>query len=301
MDETWGMSDEGDEDLIATCEMEDLGKQMDKVSFGTLSWNARSWNEMKKDGLMRMLKDSKAEVDVMCIQEVWGSNNVTEIEGYHAPISRTRDAKGKVNANCGGGVATYVKKGMKAYEQYSPRDSFTKGVYESVWTAVTTKEGVRKIIGNIYRPPGGTIEKLEQMAEIHENTMRKVRQKYKNYEMLVMGDFNLDIESMAGERGKGEEGNRGLYKKHTRRLVNSMERAGLHQTVAAATRETCNVESLIDHMYVDTETLEKNEKTLTLVVPTHLSDHHSVCYLEQRKGGKNGTTRRTVRVQTTKR
>ena len=98
MEEIWEVNDEGDGDLIATCEMEDLGKQLDKVSFGTISWNARSWNEMKKDGLMRMLKDSETEVDVICIQEVWGTNNVTEIEGYHAPIARTRDAKGKVNA-----------------------------------------------------------------------------------------------------------------------------------------------------------------------------------------------------------
>jgi hypothetical protein len=120
MEEIWEVNDEGDEDLTATCEMEDLGKQLDKVTFGTISWNARSWNEMKKDGLMGMLKDSETEIDVICIQEVWGMNNVTEIEGYHAPIARTRDAKGKVNAKCGGG-GNLCKEGSEDLRAVQPK------------------------------------------------------------------------------------------------------------------------------------------------------------------------------------
>ena len=214
------------------CDVEDLEVMCKNANFRLMSLNAQSLNEMKKERVKLLMKDSKTEMDVLCFQEVWGTNNVTGNEGYHKPIAKTRDSEEKPDAKCGGGVAIYVKGNLKRFEQVNPRGGFVKGIYESAWVDLTTKSGIKKIIGSVYRPPGGRKEQIEQAVTIHEEMLQKMRKKYKGHQLIVVGDFNLDmLRLLEGEQGREEEGTHAASVMETRRLLEISTKENIISTV----------------------------------------------------------------------
>ena len=283
------------------CDVEDLEVMCKNANFRLMSLNAQSLNEMKKERVKLLMKDTETEMDVLCFQEVWGTNNVTGIEGYHKPIAKTRDSEEKPNANCGGGVAIYVKGNIKRFEQVNPRGGFVKGIYESAWVDLTTKSGIKKIIGSVYRPPGGRKEQIEQAVTIHEEMLQKMRKKYKGHQLMVVGDFNLDmLRLLEGEQGREEEVMHAASVMETRRLLEISTKENIISTVTIPTRETSRGETLIDYIFVDTMAIAKSLETRTLVVPSHISDHHSLVYLENQPGGKSKAKKIRRRIQNEK-
>ena len=57
---------------------------------------------------------------------------------------------------------------------------------------------------------------------------------------------------------------------------------------------------MIDYIFVDTMAIAKSLETRTLVVPSHISDHHSLVYLENQPGGKSKAKKIRRRIQNEK-
>ena len=134
--------------------MEELKVMCKNANSRLMSLIAQSLYEIKRERVKLLMKDSATEMYVICVQEVWGTINVTGIEGNHDPIAKTRDSKEKPKANRKGGFAIYVKENIRRFEQVNPKGGFVKGIYELAWVELTTKSGMKKIIRSVYRPPG---------------------------------------------------------------------------------------------------------------------------------------------------
>ena len=280
------------------CDVEELKVMCKNANFRLMSLNSQNFNEIKKERVKLLMKDSDTEMDVICVQEVWGTNNVTGIEGYHDPIAKTRDSKEKPDANCGGGVAIYVKENIRRSEQVNPKGGLVKGIYESAWVELTTKSGIKKIIGSVYRPPRGRKEQIEEAVTVHEEMLQKMRKKYKGHQLIVVGDFNLDMLRLMEEgQDREEEGTHAASVRESRRLLEITTKQNLISTVTIPTRETTRGETLIDYIFVDAMAVAKSLETRTLVVPAHISDHHSLVYLENQPGGKSKPRKIKRRIQ----
>ena len=86
----------------------------------------------------------------------------------------------------------------------------------------------------------------------------------------------------------------------SRRLLEITTKENLISTVTIPTRETARGETLIDYLFVDTMAIAKSLETRTLVVPLHISDHHSLVYLENQPGGKSKQKKIRRRIQNEK-
>ena len=119
--------------------------------FTALSLNVQSLGS-KYDKLKILLSDLDCTFSIIALQEVWSIGRDFSLDGYNAPIYKTRDQDLTIrNPGCGGGVLFYINKKIQ-YKILDFPNQFVVSSYESLWVQLDLgSESV--IIGNIYRPP----------------------------------------------------------------------------------------------------------------------------------------------------
>ena len=144
----------------------------------------------------------------------------------------------------GGGVAIIYREDLRVEEC----KELNTDENEILW-AKTKISGKTHLIATVYRPQFHDLV-LEQ-SDIFEQLLQNAN--YMARDIIIMGDFNIDLLSKSKER---------------RRLEELMMIHGFRQTITTPTRSTENSESLIDHVWVSEECTVLDSGTIE-----GLSDH----------------------------
>ena len=207
-----------------------------KNNLTVMSLNARSMNNK-----FQKIRDAVHSIKptILCLQETWGKNESTDysIKGYHKPIFAVRKSH---HMNSGGGVAIWVKDCI-AFETI--KTPFLEKVIETIGIFIPE---IHVTIINVYR---GFVEYEKGM----EKLMNVIDSRNSKGDVLVMGDFNVDM--MRDTREKD-------------RLEADMISNGLRQLVTTATRTTDKNKTLIDHIY-----LKSSKAVKTYLLESDISDH----------------------------
>ena len=161
---------------------------------------------------------------VVTLSETWLTNRhltaVYDIPGYtlHRQDRTTKTGRGRVKR--GGGLAMYIDANLNASStEFANLNICTKDLELMV---ITLKQPhIRRIvIVNVYRPPSGN---LDACLDLISETCNEIRNldRGKNYDLFVLGDFNVDYGVNGPEKRK----------------LTKMERAlGLNQLINEPTR-----------------------------------------------------------------
>ena len=114
---------------------------------------------------------------IICIQEIWSSHSNLQLPGYHPLEFFSRDSDGPANPNCGGGVGIFVRNDLN-YHLMNIKNSVVKGVFESIWVKISTKEGNNKIIGCVYRPNTAPLACATKFNNILEGILAYLKSEY---------------------------------------------------------------------------------------------------------------------------
>ena len=182
-----------------------------------LAFNAQSMNNK-----FQKIRDitQKVKPTVLAIQETWGKNESTDysIRGYHKPEIRTR----KGNMNAGGGVGLWVLANIDYEVIESP---FVEKLIE---TQTIILPDLNICIINVYRPFGEKDLFTNKLVD----HISKVRDAEPTADIIVVGDFNIDLLQDNNSRDK---------------LIESTVQLEFIQQVTLPTRVTETTKSLIDH------------------------------------------------------
>lgn len=146
----------------------------------------------------------------------------------------------------GGGIIIYVKDAIRCERRC---DLESENV-ECLWLEIFPPNSKSFLVGNIYRHPNETVH-WNELFEVHFDKVLGCEK-----EIYLLGDFNRDL----------------LQKNVKNSWMEYMQSFGLEQVVQSPTRVTSHSETLIDHIYCNTQT-----NILSVDVPIlGLSDHFPV-------------------------
>ena len=194
---------------------------------------------------IRILLSFSDSPHIICLSETFLSDSTPD--EYISIADYTLYRRDRQN-KAGGGLAIYVHNSVSVTEMQELQSKCIEGI----WLRVQL-QNMAKVIGFIYRPPSSDTQWTEEFTNILEKTQTL------NTEMIIMGDFNIDLTQ---ENHK------------TRKWKHLMNTFGLTQTVKEPTRVTKNSATLIDHVY--TSSLNTVEEIDTSVAKITISDHFAV-------------------------
>ena len=203
--------------------IEDLGHLSRAKGFKMVHMNVRSLPKEVKI----LLLDSK--IDVVTMSETWlnaAVNSATiQLKGYvEHRLDRVVGRKGKKR---GGGLLTYIKDEFASESEALPDISTSCLDIEAQWTILHRTHCKDVVICNVYRPPGGKLDKavkyLNECLSCFD--LSKV-------DIFILGDMNVD------------------YKKKTSPIFKNLkffvQSNGLTQVISNTTRNTNKGSSLLD-------------------------------------------------------
>ena len=147
---------------------------------------------------------------------------------------------------------------------------FKKGIYESIW--VRFKFGNKNIIvGNVYRPPGNSKNKITEALDIHYSIINTIKNDpaMKFCSLYLTGDMNIDLLK------NDEDPEIAAY-------LDSMLSFAFYPCITKPTRfETpangvTRTPSLIDHIFSDSHTAK-----FSGILLSDISDHFPVFFIDQ--------------------
>ncbi len=146
----------------------------------------------------------------------------------------------------GGGILMYVKNSIFA----KIRPDLSINSLETLWIELELPKSKPFILGVVYRPPNS----LQSWIDLFEEEFESAHSE--NKEIILMGDFNID-----------------LIKNENKKWSNFIDNVNLTQMVHSPTRICESSETLIDHIYTT------NPENLTNChVPVYaISDHYPIC------------------------
>ena len=289
MNNTHGMQGDVNQDLLRTlndvellnnfegktCKYYSIDEFQDKFktnsnNFSVLSWNIRSLtgklNEFHE--LITELNNQDFKFSVISIQETWNVpvNLNIDIPGYKPLIIKTRKCREK--NNIGGGVGCWVRDIYES-ETIDKISYFEDKIFESLFLKIKTGKNEFKIVGNIYRPPGSnTIFFIDKLQEILD-TISSDPLLAKAEEIILMGDFNINLLNHENHDG-------------TSKYLNTLLNFGQLPLITLPSRITHNSCSLIDHISSNTKDLYIESGLLY----SSLSDHYPVFSIKNIKNPK---------------
>lgn len=196
--------------------------------------------------------------DLFLMTETWlnstWEDNLINIDGY--------DMFRCDRINRGGGTAVYIKNSLIC-KRISLLDDTCGTEYVCLEVKQhCTRPNMAFIV--LYRPPNS--------PALCYNNITKIIQaaSYRYDEVIVAGDFNID-----------------LLKNTDERLSKIFQDAGLEQIVKCATRVSEGTETLIDHVYTT-----HRHRIIEIIVPVYgLTDHYPVCFVHKAGRGKHRKNR----------
>ena len=205
-------------------------------NFAVFSLNIRSLPN-KINQFINILSHLDNLPSVICIQEIWSSHSNLELPGYHPLEFYSRDRDGPANPNCGGGVGIFVRNDLN-YHLIDIKNSVVKGVIESIWVKISTKNGNNKIIGCVYRPNTAPLACATKFNNTLEGILTHIKGKFGRDNITVAGDFNLDLFKYDSHKQTGE-------------FLSLMFGQGLLPIITKPTRISNNSCTLIDNIFTD--------------------------------------------------
>ena len=152
----------------------------------------------------------------------------------------------------GGGVALYISNSLKYSENdFSHWNTSTIDI-ESQWITIKPPHSKTMLIGNIYRPPQGKIEKFTQVLESYFNEIDLSK-----FEIFLMGDMNIDLLDKKSDASK--------------KLINLIKPFGLCQLIREPTRYSKEKNSLLDVFITNSNFIFDSG-----VCDVNLSDHEMI-------------------------
>ena len=205
-----------------------------------LSQNVRSLNAGNKVDELKNFIASYANVDVICLQEIFDLHgNIPTIPGFQPLICKNRKMKN------GGGVGVFVRENLEVKVVNSP---FLESRLETLTIDVhINKFKVVRII-NVYIPPS---------VKLHETCSQLDSLPIKNKNCHIVGDFNhnqLNVKNVELAKDLGALGFRSLVDQPTRVV----------RTVRGETR------SIIDLAFTN------DKLSKSFIIQNDLSDHYCV-------------------------
>ena len=152
----------------------------------------------------------------------------------------------------GGGVCMYIRNNLHSSEvAYAHYNKSNKNV-ESQWVAIYQKPNKTILIGNLYRPPQGDIEKcIEYLDDVLSDIdLDKI-------EVILMGDLNIDILDTNKNAGKD--------------LINMCKQHGLKQLINEPTSYSQVKDSCLDLFFTNSDIIAKSG-----VSNLNISDHQMI-------------------------
>ena len=168
------------------------------------------------------------------------STDVFKINGFQTPFRRDNDSNG------GGGLLVYVKNGINARR----REDLETHDISCIWLEISPPKSKSFLVGNMYRPPDSRVEYNDRFEEFIDSLIDE------NKEFILLGDFNKDLLNLETDREWG----------------NFTTSLGLTQLVNEPTRVTNASQTIIDHIYTNTEENIQRVHVERLC----LSDHYAV-------------------------
>jgi len=238
-------------------EFNTLHRNNSNVSFMTINIQSlpAKFNDLR-DLIIEMIHHNSAP-SVICLQEIWRfPNNVNfDLPGYNKLMSKQRS-----NNVQGGGVAIYVKEGIKCTVSRE-HSIFTDRIFESIFVDLCFPHNYKCTVGAIYRPtahPNLTPTVVfETFMDIFSNLLNSLTNSCSN--LFILGDFNLDVANYTTNHRVSE-------------YVDLLFSYGLLQIVTQPTRCTSNSASIIDHIITGT-----NQSCFrTAIITSKISDHFPI-------------------------
>ena len=146
--------------------------------------------------------------------------------------------------NAGGGVAFWIKDSVKYAKIKSPF------IEKEIETVSIILPDIKVIVTNVYRGFGEVQVATDKLTNHIDDAVNS----YKGYEMVVVGDFNVNLLKP---------------NKDSDILTDLLQDRSLRQMITLPTRETDKQSTLIDHIYFRTK-----KRVTTTVLPADISDHN---------------------------
>ena len=234
-----------------------IGKREEK--FSVYSQNIRSINN-KIDDIQELLSEIETEkfsFSILLFQEIWAANNAqtTRLENYQDIILQTREGKR------GGGLGIYLKQNL-SYEIIDELSYILEGEFETQFIKVFFGKNKFKIIGNIYRIPGGNLNNFiewfgEKLTFLKTDPVLK-----KSDEIIFGGDFNANFLNFDSHN-------------QTNDLLNLLISTSFLPMITLPTRICQNSATLIDNIFSN----KKQEFYESGLIISSISDHLPIFYL----------------------
>ena len=195
---------------------------------------------------LRILMANQSCPDVIGLCETFLTCNISDnqiaIDGFDFIRKDRSDTQNKN----GGGIILYFRKSLNCKR----RRELEISEIETLWAEIALPNSKPFLICSVYRPPCASsawIDLFEEELSIAQTT---------GLEMILMGDFNIDLRSCTNHKWR-----------------NLLQLFDLSQLVTEPTRVTQTSSSLIDHVYSSNP-----ENISECFVPFYsISDHFPVC------------------------
>ena len=152
-----------------------------------------------------------------------------------------------VQDKAGGGLLLYYKQSLQVTRRNDPEISNI----ESFWSDIILPNSRPFLICTVYRPPNA----LSNWVDLPEEELSMAHAT--GFELLLMGDFNIDITSFTNPKWN-----------------NIIQLFDLLQIVKESTRIMRSTSTIIDHVYTT-----KPENIITCFLPHYaISDHYPICF-----------------------
>ena len=223
-----------------------------KKGFHIIHMNARSI--IPNMNLIQPIIEN-SNIDVCTISESWLHDLVpdkfVQIPGYKLiRQDRDRTIYGDKKKR-GGGLITYISDKIENTTNRLDLQQNNEHL-ESQWIEIQLPHQKKYIIGNLYRPPNGVIDKAIEMLN---NIIEKIKIN-NNTEIFCLGDLNIDLL-------KPSKGRKDFY--------NFVSTNGLNQLIKDPTRITHKTKSLLDVIISDSNCILDSG-----ILYNNVSDHFQV-------------------------
>ena len=239
-------------------DIESLGKEK---GFKLLHVNVRSL--MKKIDQIR-LTVSGSKLDVITMSETWLNSSLgSRLVGLDDYVMYRQDRDCKIaGKKRGGGLLTYIHSKYANESEQLPDVSISSKHIEVQWSVIHHAHCRDTVIGNVYRPPAGKLEKAVEHLEsclLHFDLAK--------CDIFIMGDMNVN------------------YKKKTsadyKKLNFFVKANGLKQVIMTTTRNNDKTQSLLDLVLTNTKYVSKAG-----TLDYYISDHQPI-FVVKKKGRDN--------------
>ena len=195
---------------------------------------------------IRITLSSENGPDILGMCETFLKKNNPDSQLSINGFNFMRKDRTDIQDKAGGGLLLYYKQSL----QVTRRNDLEISNIESIWAEIILPNSRPFLICTVYRPPNA----LSSWVDLFEEELSKAHAT--GFELLLMGDFNIDITSCTNPKWN-----------------NLIQLFDLLQIVKEPTRVTHSTSTIIDHVYTT-----KPENIIECFVPHYaISDHYPIC------------------------